>query len=98
MKLSFKNHCPEGRYRSFGHIYSDIKADGKQVGVIQYSTSTNAMRVILHVKDAPNFRNITLKKTFPTIYNERGAINSAKLWIKEHWEDITKLYDLYLLE
>lgn len=98
MKLSFKNHYPGGRYRSFGHIYADINVDGKQVGAINYSSVDNAMRILLHVKKGEGFRNVILKKQFPTSYNEREAINEAKEWLKKYWPEISSKYDLYRID
>jgi hypothetical protein len=105
MGLTFKINQPMGKYRSFDHIYVDIKVDTKVVGYIGWKNYMGAegkkdgMRVTLIVKDANEccgWKNVTLAKAVEG-FGDREQYNQLKEWLIANWDGITKKYDLYQL-
>lgn len=103
MKFTFKQHKPEGRYRSFFNPTWDIKLNKKCVGHIYIKKRDKPgkeFQIWFHVlkKDIvedgnPNcpWKNIKLKATFKTI-------EETKQFLNDHIFDITTKWTLYPLE
>jgi len=95
-KFTFKEHKPQGRYRSFYHSYWDIKLKRKVVGHI-YKKKDGGFSISFSVKqektekDPCPFRNITIKASFPTI-------EETKKWLEEKTTAIMEHHDLHYSE
>ena len=86
--ITFKRNKPEGRYRSFFNVQTDVKLNKRIVGSIQEGDGFNNWRVSVVVKDDTQncgWRFAKLKKIF---VNEQ----EARDWLKENFDEIsTKL-------
>jgi len=95
-KITFKEHKPTGRYRSFYHSYWDIKLKKKVCGHI-HRNDNGEFTIMLSVKkektqeDPCSFRNAKLKAKFKTI-------EETKEFLINNTEAIMKQFDLYFHE
>lgn len=92
MSFTFKRNKPEGQYRSFYQIQTDVKVKGKVVGSIHEGRGFSDWSVRLFLKDEefPHFKSVKLKKTF-------ASEKAARDWLKEKHDLLYEKYDIVSL-
>jgi len=96
-QFTFKDQHPTGRYRSFEHMYSEIKFKKKQCGTINELGGFNNWSISFMIKKEPTiaqpapFKHVTLKY-------KPNSLAEAKEWLKERTQLIQNQLDLYYME
>jgi len=97
--FTFKDHNPEGRWRSFDHMYIYIKFGGKVCGTIHEISSTE-WKISFLTKRPP--AEITKEKPCPwnrfTLKHRGTSKQETKEWLKARTESIMAQLDLYFEE
>ncbi len=92
--FTFKDNNPTGRFRSFDHMYADIKLKSKICGAIHETDDGYIVRFMVKDSDPNNrsgFKWIHLK-------GKHATKMDAKTWVKDRTTLITKQFDLFFTE
>jgi hypothetical protein len=99
-QFTFKDHHPTGRYRSFDHMYTEIKFEKMQCGTIHELEGFNNWSISFMIKRPAaeitpaspcSFKHVTLK-------HKPQTLAEAKSWLKESTEAIRNRWDLHYME
>jgi hypothetical protein len=93
--FTFKDHNPTGRFKSFDHVYVDIKLKSKICGTIYETDDGYIVRLMVKKDPDPNdpagFKWIQLK-------GKHRTKMEAKTWVKDRTTIIAEKFDLFLAE
>lgn len=89
-KFTTKQYLPTGRYRSFYHIYAELKYGGKVCGSVEEGSGAGEqeweVRFMVHrplnfvTKESPcKWKWVKLKKKFSSIADAKSWLNDPKV-------------------
>jgi len=95
--FTIKTTRPTGKYKSFYSNLHEVKLKGKVVGSIE-DNSTFTIRLMVMKKDIMEDKNPNCEWKWIALKNEFASLNDAKLFLKENYKEITRLFKLKMLD